>query len=343
MLLLISHFEKTIFIYQSNVPELKVSVIIPFRNEEENICKCIDSVLNQNFSNSKFEIIAVNDHSDDQSITRLEKYKNNNRVNIITNKNQGKKHALLTGIYNAKNEIILTLDADCTVNDNWLISMCNIYEKEQCQMLCGPISYQTSDSLFQKLQQAESAAILGISFTLNNLKLPSTCNGANLMFDKNSFIKVGGYRHIEIDSGDDDLLMHDFFKSNLKIVATLNKDCTVQTTPCQNFQEFKAQRLRWISKAKHYQYSVNNKIQLMVIIQNLSFYIALIYSLFEPQYILLISLKFFSDFMYGIVLSKQLKLKIYTILLIPFYQLYMLYILLNKKRGTKWKKRTINV
>lgn len=342
MCFLLFHLDKTIFVYKASIPELSVSIIIPFRNEEDNICNCIDSVLNQRGLITKFEIIAVNDHSDDSSETKLMKYKNNDLVKVVSNANQGKKQALLTGISKAKYNIVLTLDADCVVGENWLSSMCNIFEKEACQMLCGPVSYQSNHSIFQDLQQSESAAIVGISFTLNNLKQPSTCNGANLMFDKNAFNQLGGYRHSNVVSGDDDLLMHDFFKSNLKVISTLNKECVVKTIPCLRFQEFKSQRMRWISKANHYQYSTNNKVQLLVMIQNIAFYIALALSIFQPIYLLIIALKWISDLMFGLVLIKQLKLKLYTILLMPFYQLYIPYILLSKSKEIKWKNRPIN-
>lgn len=342
MLMIIYHFDKNITIFKAYTPELKVSIIIPFRNEENNICNCIDSVLKQNYNKLNYEIIAIDDHSEDHSLQKLEKYKHNKQIKIISNLKHGKKQALLTGISNSIFDTIITLDADCLAEENWLNSMCNIYETQDCKMLCGPILYQSNKSLFQDLQQAESAAIIGISSTLNNINLPSTCNGANLMFNKNSFLKIGGYHHIEIDSGDDDLLMHDFFKSYLKVVSSLNKDCIVKTNPCKSFLEFKSQRKRWISKAKHYHYSTNNKIQLLVILQNIGFYISLIFSITQPIFLTFVLLKYFTDFIYGMVLRKQLKYQIYTILLMPFYQLYVIYILLSKNRNTKWKNRTIN-
>jgi len=89
--------------------EPKISVIIPIYNVEQYLKKCVDSVLDQSFHN--FEIIAVNDGSTDNSLQILESY-SDDRIQIITQENQGLSGARNTGIKAASGEYIAFLDSD---------------------------------------------------------------------------------------------------------------------------------------------------------------------------------------------------------------------------------------
>ncbi|MGA2298150.1 MAG: glycosyltransferase, partial [FCB group bacterium] len=112
-----------------------VSVVIPSRNEEHNIEACINSISQNNYPIDKYEIIAVNDRSTDNTLGILRQLSNvhvNLKIVNITenNKNKnltGKPGALQAGINTANGEIILMTDADCVVNQNWIKSLVNTY------------------------------------------------------------------------------------------------------------------------------------------------------------------------------------------------------------------------
>lgn len=104
-----------------------ISVVIAARNEAHNLENLLCSIFNQRYSD--FEVIIVNDRSEDNSLQILENFKKNNPTKnfhfiSITEKPQnwnGKKYALHTGIQAAKNEIILLTDADCLPKDGFWI------------------------------------------------------------------------------------------------------------------------------------------------------------------------------------------------------------------------------
>lgn len=88
----------------------KFSLIIPAYNVEKYIKKCLDSVLNQTYTN--YEIIIINDGSTDNTSKILESYKSNKKIKIINQENKGLSSARNTGVSNAKGDYILFIDSD---------------------------------------------------------------------------------------------------------------------------------------------------------------------------------------------------------------------------------------
>ena len=105
-----------------------VSIVIAARNEEKNIKQCLEKCVNQAYPSIKFEIVVVNDRSEDKTAKIIKKfaidYKNVRLINIealpAEYKNSGKKYALKQGIENSKGEIILLTDADCLPKTGWI-------------------------------------------------------------------------------------------------------------------------------------------------------------------------------------------------------------------------------
>ena len=95
-----------------------VSVIIPAWNEENIIIKTIESVLNSTYSN--FDIIVVAGGTDNTFKYADYFAKKNSGITVIEQKPLGKSTALNTGLKYAIGEIIIFLDADCIVDNNWL-------------------------------------------------------------------------------------------------------------------------------------------------------------------------------------------------------------------------------
>lgn len=86
-----------------------ISIIIPAYNAEKTIKRCIDSILQQTYTN--FEIIIVDDGSTDNTLTVCNNIKDN-RIKVIHTSNQGQGHARNIGIDSANGEYITFVDAD---------------------------------------------------------------------------------------------------------------------------------------------------------------------------------------------------------------------------------------
>ena len=106
-------------------PSTRITIIIPARNEEDNITDCLVSVCNQSFPKQLFEVLVVDDHSTDRTAELVKAFPSDN-VKLISLKdhitgpelNSYKKKAIEIAIQHSTGELIVTTDADCTVPPN---------------------------------------------------------------------------------------------------------------------------------------------------------------------------------------------------------------------------------
>lgn len=113
-----------------------VSVVIPVKNEELNILRCLDS-LAKNKTSFPFEILVVNNNSDDQTPEVLK------RLNVKTYDQPvaGIGHTRQFGMERAQGKFILTADADCLYHKNWIEVMTNTLKKKGVVCVTGKYSF----------------------------------------------------------------------------------------------------------------------------------------------------------------------------------------------------------
>jgi glycosyltransferase involved in cell wall biosynthesis len=315
-------------------------VIIPYRNEAEHLRACINSVLAQDYP-GEFEIILSDDHSTDGSHKIVSSYSMNSKIILVSSTGEGKKAALLSGIKQSGFSALLTLDADSVAPPCWLRKMSELYAGKK--MLCGPVTL-VGKGLFSELQKAESAAVVGISCATLNLGFPTTCNGSNLMFDKEEFLSLGGYRnHMAVSSGDDDILMQMFYRKDHSSVAyTLDGEALVRSRATTNIQNLLSQRSRWLSKSPHYSYLYNRYLQVFIAIHLIAFYVVMFYLISKPEIsIPLVLIKFFPDTIYSIRLKKFIPHSFLSVLIMPFYLLYIFALPFYGSKKNMWKGREV--
>lgn len=95
--------------FQKGDDQVIISIILPMFNEEKTIKNVLESLPNQKF----IEVIVVNDKSTDGSLKEIENIKKNLNLKVVNhNLNKGYGSAILTGIKNAKGDVIVTMDSD---------------------------------------------------------------------------------------------------------------------------------------------------------------------------------------------------------------------------------------
>ena len=109
-----------------------VSIIIPCRNEEKFISKCLDSIIANDYPKDKLEILVVDGMSEDRTREIIEKLKAKNeklKIKVLDNPKKFTPFALNIGIKEAKGEIIIRLDAHATYIKDYILK-CIKYLKE---------------------------------------------------------------------------------------------------------------------------------------------------------------------------------------------------------------------
>lgn len=229
-----------------------VSVIVPSRNEENNIENAIWSIAKSNFPKEQFEIIAVNDRSSDRTGEILDKLSveiTNLKVVHLTeetkNKNlKGKPGALKAGIDASKGDILMMTDADCTVNPEW-ISTVSTYFSEEKIGLVPSFTLIKSKKIFDKIQSLEWLYLHSLASGGVGLNLPLGCYGNNLTVRRSAYDKVGGYENIKFSVTEDLALLQAIHKSGYNVHYTMDYNSTVTTLPVPSFKDFVSQHRRW--------------------------------------------------------------------------------------------------
>ena len=241
--------------FQPISDKILVSVIIALRNEESNILQLIEQLKNQNFPDSEFEVIFINDHSTDNTLKILQENCNATKfryLNLIDG-SKGKKAALEFGIGEANGDLILSTDADCQLSPNWINAFYTSFiSNHHPKLILGIVDMQHISGFFQEFQRFNllSMVFTGIGKAVFNK--PVLNNGANLAYQKGLFSDKSIMQNKHA-SGDDIFLLHyvkKHFKRKIKIC--IEKDSVVYTKPQKSVGEFIQQHIRWGSKAKHY-------------------------------------------------------------------------------------------
>ncbi|WP_338769587.1 glycosyltransferase [Bernardetia sp. ABR2-2B] len=251
------------------VSQKSISLVIAARNEAHNLEKLLLSIFNQSYDN--FEVIIVNDRSEDNSLEILEKFKLENpakNFHFISIKEKpqnwnGKKYALQTGIKAAKNEIILLTDADCQPKDEfWIEKMANSFNNEnsdkKINAVVGVSLYKNQNTTHSFLNwfinnETLITALQYISFA--NFGMAYMGVGRNLAYKKSVFFNEKNESNFEkIASqlgGDDDLIFSEsHFYQNIEICL----DGQTESKPPQNFREWRHQKRRHLAVGTKYSF-----------------------------------------------------------------------------------------
>jgi len=272
-------------------PSTKVSVIVAARDEELNIGRTIEALIAQNYPKELTEIIFIDDHSTDNTAEIVASYANRGVKLIKLNENLAlnsyKKKAIQTAIGSCSGDLIITTDADCVMGTKWLTSVVEFYQDKGYKMISSPVSYFEEKNYFERLQSLEFLYLIGLGASTIGNKKPSTCNGANLAYEKATFYEVGGFKGIDdLASGDDELLLHKIAaKYPDKIGFLKNRSAIVYTQAKENLKSFIQQRKRWASKSTRYKNKAIIVLGVFVWVFNLSILANFITGLFIPGFL----------------------------------------------------------
>lgn len=260
------HWFLQLKVYQPQQPQpiANFSIIVPARNEAANIGNCVLSILQQNYPSHLFEIIVIDDHSTDDTAAIVQALQaTNTNIHLIQladivfdqQLNSYKKKAIETAIGIATKDWIVTTDADCTAQPNWLALYNDYIVSNEVVFVGAPVAFTNDGSVLDAFQCIDFMALQGITAASVSAGFHAMCNGANLAFKKTVFYEVEGYKHVdEIASGDDMFLMNKIQNKYPKQIGFLyHPQAVIATLPMPTVRSFLNQRIRWASKTNTYQ------------------------------------------------------------------------------------------
>jgi cellulose synthase/poly-beta-1,6-N-acetylglucosamine synthase-like glycosyltransferase len=338
------------------IPKNRFSIVIPFRDEAHNLPNLLNSLSVLNYPAELYEILLVNDDSQDNFNQIIEEFnKQNPKLNLrllqnVRKTNSPKKDTINTAINLSSFEWIVTTDADCLVPKLWLQLFNQFIEAEKPVFICAPVKFSTQKSFLFHFQNLNFTSLMGSTMGGFGIEKPFMCNGANLCYRKDAFFEVNGFAdNTNIASGDDIFLMEKMLKIYPKKVKFLKSDENIVETSSENtYKLFINQQIRWASKSASYTSLFAKFVGIVVFLENLLLLVLGISVLFFQQFwiyfVLIFTAKIIVDFIIiyqtALFLKSTKSLKYY----LPVSVLYPFFIVftgcLSTFKNYDWKGRS---
>jgi len=242
----------------------------------------------------KYEIILVDDHSEEGSLNEIIDLNISNLkiihlhdYNIPPTVNAFKKYGQKLAIQTAHYDWIISTDGDCIVPVDWMRTMAS-YTKSY-NIVTGSIRMIGPENWLTRLQQFDvMGTMVGTNYGINR-RLWYSANAANMLFRKEVYNayneQIDSHTHA---SGDDIFLIQYAAQNEVPLAFAANELAIVETAAETTWGAFYSQRLRWATKSNAYK-DVGMKVLIYGIgFYNISIIFLLMYGLFSWNYQLVI-------------------------------------------------------
>ena len=235
-----------------------ISIVIPARNEEQNLPVLLDSLLAIDYPADKLEIILVNDQSDDRTREIAESYRGRFRcgydvLDVQPEPNsalRAKTRPLAQGLDRARGELILMPDADNRVPPEWARAMTS-YFTDGVGMVCGPIypdPQRGSRVPLTWFETVDVAFLLGTCAGFSGLGKTQALIGSNFAVRRETYEAIGTYRNLDFHIIEDISLLRAIQQSGTwKAIFPGEPGTMLWTLPQPSLKSLVIQRHRWLA------------------------------------------------------------------------------------------------
>ncbi len=264
-------------------PAPRVSILIPARNEEENIRHCVESLRKQDYPD--YEILVLDDNSiDGTSQIVSEIARNDDRVKLLNGEKlppgwAGKSHACYQLAQNATGSWLLFTDADTEHKPNMIRSVMALALEYKPSLLSG-FPRQITDDVSQKITVPVFYFIIMSWLPMwwlhrSNKPKPSMANGQFLLFPKDEYWKIGGHQAVKSRILEDVVIGAEVYKKGGRVLA-------VDLSPVVSCHMYRSIPAMWHGFAKSI-YAFTSPLFLILILGLLAYALFLgpFYSLFS--------------------------------------------------------------
>ena len=328
-------------------PLHELTVVIPFRDEKQNLRKLIDSILSQKSHPALY--IFVDDHSNDGGAKLIDDQLASSGISykIVTHNGDlcGKKYALMEAIKRAQSQYVQTMDADVWFHEDFFA---NLPHPQGFEMMILPVRMVGKDA-FTKIMELEYGTFQILQAGVSREK-PLMASGANLIVKREVYLQTNDLnKHAHRSSGDDQYALVQFIKNKKKITTFFDSDLAIYTLTPPNLAELLKQRARWMGNNTQGNDLRASLISIFIFTVNLSFLYLILKGLvfgFTLEILQIIFVKFLSDFIVYFNWFKRnatWKLAPYLPLLSLLYPIYLILLLgkyLSRKKQI-WKDRAV--
>lgn len=312
--------ERTYLQKENKLKLAEITVLIPFRDEENRIDVLLNSILKSTILPSK--ILFIDDRSGDAAVEKIKNILGDLPFELLSvpDGEFGKKKALRIGIEAVETLYFLTLDADVAFAKDYFEHLEKLSPADLYILPAVLISKRWYEHFFE----VDLLLVNALNTGLSGLKRPIIASGANLLVRKAAFEQHDCYEtHAHIPSGDDIYLLRDFRNANAEVRVCTISALRVTTETPQSFSEFIHQRLRWVAKTGNVRDYLSTFLAVFQFFLTFGFFSSLTFFLLESNYelaLIIFLLKVLLDFLFFLPFFYRFK-RMKAWFLLPIYQI----------------------
>jgi 1,2-diacylglycerol 3-beta-glucosyltransferase len=237
----------------ASLPE--VSILVPARNEEQNIIACLQSLLNLDYPKEKLHIYIGNDQSTDQTAELVAAFALEHPHFKLVNITQtlgtarAKGNVLANLLSLVQTEIIFVTDADICVNPQWVKRLLPRLTKDGFAMVSGT-TLVDGEKMFHKWQGLEWYFGTGYIAAFEQLGIPTTAVGNNMAFTKAAYMATGGYENMPFSVTEDFQLYDSMRRQGFKTYNESHAQSVNLSKAQPTILGMLHQRKRWLMGAR---------------------------------------------------------------------------------------------
>lgn len=215
---------------------MKFSIIVPCYNEEENIGRCLTSLLSQNYTQK--EIIIVDDASEDRTFEIASRFSGEGVTLIPMKAHKGKVRALNEALKIASGDVIVVLDGDCVVESNWLRHYKEDFANKDVVAVGGGLKGKSDEGFW-----VSCSILLDVIHHrfLGKFLLPCKLSGSNFAVRTKDLLAIGGFDETKWPGEDLDIYMKLKKRGNV----VFNPSNAVWTPYPKTFKEVWLRKFWW--------------------------------------------------------------------------------------------------
>ena len=155
---------------------MKISIVVPFYNEEPYIERCITALLAQDYPKDRYEIILVDNNSTDRSVEIVKRYP---QVHLASETVVGDFAARNRGIRESTGDVVAFTDSDTAPDPDWLTEIARMMAESEVQLIVGNLQYGLKSKLLKLIAAYEyQKSVMVFSGQERDIYFGYTCNMA---------------------------------------------------------------------------------------------------------------------------------------------------------------------
>lgn len=315
LLLIFWQFRKKYFVLnQEKWP--KISVLLAVRDEEQNLSRCLDSLVIQKYPKDKLEILIGDDQSIDKTYDIAKSYEQKyDQVRVFKIENnlgtaRGKANVIAQLAHKAKGDVFMITDADMHLPKVWARNMLKGLLHEKVGIVNGFTIVEGNN-----FQNVDWIFALGMVKVIADRAEPVTGMGNNMLITRAAYESVGGYESLPFSVTEDFELFKAVTKKGFRTIQMADYKALGITRPLPTIKKLLHQRKRWMKGAIGLKWPIIG----LLLLQALYFPAIIALAIFSPLSALFILLaKIITQTAFIKLIARHLRLRLSVLKIIGF-------------------------